>query len=69
LKAGDHTGKHGMEIGGGNLTGKRTAGEKDFVSMNPYTGERLALVRTFSYNNDCFIMELLTEKWNAMRKI
>lgn len=35
------------------------------VAMNPYTGEVLALVSTPSYDNNCFITGLSTEKWNA----
>lgn len=38
------------------------------VSMNPYTGEVLALVSTPSYDNNCFIMGLSTEKWNALNE-
>ncbi|MDE6607591.1 MAG: penicillin-binding transpeptidase domain-containing protein [Lachnospiraceae bacterium] len=38
------------------------------VSMNPYTGEVLALVSTPSYDNNCFVMGLSTEKWNALNE-
>jgi len=38
------------------------------VSINPYTGEVLALVSTPSYDNNCFIMGLTTEQWNAMNE-
>lgn len=38
------------------------------VSIDPYTGEVLALVSTPSYDNNAFIMGLSTEKWNAMNE-
>lgn len=38
------------------------------VAMNPYTGEVLALVSTPSFDNNCFIMGLSTEEWNALNE-
>lgn len=38
------------------------------VSMNPYTGEVLALVSTPSYDNNDFIMGLSGEQWNALNE-
>lgn len=38
------------------------------VSMNPYTGEVLALVSTPAYDSNDFIMGLSSEKWNAMNE-
>ena len=38
------------------------------VSMNPYTGEVLALVSTPSYDNNDFIMGLSSEQWTALNE-
>lgn len=38
------------------------------VSMNPYTGEVLALVSTPSYDNNDFIMGLSGEQWTALNE-
>lgn len=39
-----------------------------FVTMNPYTGEVLALVSTPTYNSNDFILGVSTEQWNNLSK-
>lgn len=38
------------------------------VSMNPYTGEVLALVSTPSYNNNNFILGMSNEQWTSLNE-
>lgn len=38
------------------------------VSMNPYTGEVLALVSTPSYNNNYFILGMSNEQWTSLNE-
>ena len=38
------------------------------VTMNPYTGEVLALVSTPAYDNNDFIMGLSSEQWTVLNE-